>query len=348
MEHVHSNHKKLLDELEAIDKEIDSESIDKHQKLLLRIRDLTNLQSAQLVYANKEYQQAIEVITEKFIAIGTDMTTIANMCNEINLSQGSSEEFHLQQLIEKLQSSAGVLSKFLKANENFTSHIDSLTSQINMTGNSISKYSDSINKLKEVTTETIALLSQESFQNDEIKNTLKQVENLFNDVEKFEGIIRSGFLKIESSGNSLFADMGQIKYAKNEVLFSQAAASTNDIIYKLNQKNSVIKSLLDENFSISKTISKDVQSSIGKIRYYDFFEKVIIDIIGEFNHIYEMLRSRVEGGEAKSENLDSIKSIYTMASEHKIHDKVSRGDLDLFTQDVEGKKNEDDDNLELF
>lgn len=347
MEHVHSNHKKLLDELEAIDKEVDDNSLSKNQKLLLRIRDLANLQSAQLVYANKEYQQAIEIITNKFIAIGNDMTTISKMCNEINLSQGNSEELHLQQLVEKLQSSAGVLTKFLKANQNFTSHIDGLSSQINNTSKSISKYSDSIKKLKDVTSETIALLSSNTLSK-EVKGSIKQVEDLFSDVEKFEGIIRSGFSKIENSGNNIFPDISKtLNQSKNEGLFTQAASSMNEIIYKLNNKNSMIKSLLEDNFSISKTISIDVQDSIGKIRYYDFFEKVIIDIIGEFNHIYQMLRTEVEDEQVKSD-LEEIKSIYTMASEHKIHDKVSKGELDLFTEDDNKETVEDDDNLELF
>jgi hypothetical protein len=61
-----------------------------------------------------------------------------------------------------------------------------------------------------------------------------------------------------------------------------------------------------------------------------------------------MLRAELSETD-KAEDLDSIKNLYTMASEHKIHDKVSQteGDVNLFTDD-EAEPDDDDDNLELF
>jgi len=51
-----------------------------------------------------------------------------------------------------------------------------------------------------------------------------------------------------------------------------------------------------------------------------------------------------------SDEINSIKNLYTMASEHLIHDKVSHadGEVDLFEDDDKEVDNEDDDNLELF
>ncbi|MDD3688317.1 MAG: hypothetical protein PHE56_16355, partial [Bacteroidales bacterium] len=120
MEHVQATHKKLLDDLEATANEKSEEDLAKQQNLLIRIRDIANLQSAQLVYANKEYQQAVEVITDKFLAISSDMTTIASMCQGINASQDNSDELYLSSLIDKMQNSSIVLNKFVEASNTFT------------------------------------------------------------------------------------------------------------------------------------------------------------------------------------------------------------------------------------
>ena len=348
MEHVQATHKRLLGDLEntALD---GNEELGQDQKLLVRIRDIANLQSAQLVYANKEYQQAIEVITNKFIAISNDMTNIASMCKDINLSQANSDELYLQNLIDKMQSSSHVLNKFLEASQSFHEHIDELTSKIVGANDSVGKFSKSLKSLRGITGETIEALSGNEGESKELSETLKQVQNLYTDVEKFEGEIQQVFGKIAGIGSKLLPDIGKtLKGAISDGLFVQAATSMTNIINQLNQKHITIKALLDQNLATSKSVAVDVRESISKIRYYDFFEKVIVDIIAEFNHIYQMLRTELnEVG--KADDLEAIKTLYTMASEHKIHDKVSSadGDVDLFSDD-EAAADDDDDNLELF
>jgi hypothetical protein len=345
MEHVHTTHKKLLNELEQ-SANTDGDKND----LLVRIRDIANLQSAQLVYANKEYQKAIEVITEKFIAIGADLTTIASMCQDINSSQHNSDELHLHLLLEKLNDSTPVLDRFLLAGENFTSQIDNLNSEVSIATASTSKFNMSLNNLKTVTGSMINQFTSNSLDDDDITKTLLQIQGLYNDVEKFENVIQLAFKQIENTGNKLLPDIGHsLKKAKGDGLFGQASQLLSSITGQLNEKNNRIKDLLEDNLQTSKTVSLGVKDSISKVRYYDFFEKVIVNIIGEFNHIHQLLKDE-EGLESANE-LDNLKGIYTMASEHIIHDKVTQGDIEgdinLFSDETESV-NEDDDNLELF
>jgi hypothetical protein len=350
MEHVQATHKKLLDELEAIADEKDDKEKENHQKLLVRIRDIANLQSAQLVYANKEYQQAIEVITDKFLSISDDMTTISSMCKAINAAQDNSDELYLQSLIDKMQNSSNVLNRFLDASQSFTQQIDGLTSQIFRTGEGVGKFSKSLINLKNISAQTLEAFSSSYKEDKDLSNSLKQVESLYYDVERFEGIIQEGFGKIANIGSKLLPNIGEnLKGAQSNGIFMQAAKSMGEIINQLNQKYLRVKSLLDENLTASKNISADVKESINKVRYYDFFEKVIVDIIAEFNHIYQMLKTEISSDDSGTEDLDSIKKLYTMASEHKIHDKITHtdGEVDLFSDD-ENNFEEDDDNLELF
>lgn len=352
MEHVQAAHKKLLDDLEDIATEQqDEEGKAKQQKLLIRIRDIANLQSAQLVYANKEYQQAVEVITGKFLSISNDMTTIASMCQDINASQENSDEFYLQNLIDKMQNSSIVLNSFVEANNIFTQHIGTLNLQILQTSESITKFSKSLGNLKSVTGQTLKIFAENTQNDQKLAVSLKQVEGLYHDVVRFEGIIQQVFQSIVDAGGELLPDLRHnLLGTANEELFVQAAQSMNGIVNQLNQKHLAVKSLLDQNLIASKNISNDVRESINKIRYYDFFEKVIVDIIAEFNHIYQMLKSEMGLAESTgTADLDTIKDLYTMASERKIHDKVAQteGDVDLFGDDDE-QKSSDDDNFEFF
>jgi ABC-type transporter Mla subunit MlaD len=347
MEHVQAAHNNLLDDLVkcAIDAEQNNE--EKTKKLYSRIRDMANLQSAQLVFANKEYQKAIENITDKFVAISNDMSTIASMCHNINVSQDNSEELYLQNLLDKLNDSSSVLSRFFNASQSFANHIDILTTQISKTSSCINKFSSSIQNLKQITSDTISLFPSNQSVDDELIKSLQQVESLYKDIEKFEGVIRCVFTKIELIGSKLLPDIGDnLRVAQGSGVFSNAAQSMNDIIHDLNQKNINIKTMLDETLITSKTISSNVRESISKIRYYDFFEKVIVDIITEFNHIYQLLRADDCEEGSSSDGLNDVKRLYTMASEHKIHEAVTQGDVDLFSG--EDEQNPDDDNLELF
>lgn len=348
MEHVHATHKKLLAELDDTAKTKEKDSLDNTDILLLKIRDIANLQSAQLVYANKEYQSAIEVITDKFMNIGNNMTIIASMCHEIYLSQDNSNEFHMQGFITRLKSSASVLNRFLSATNDYTLHIDQLFAQVGHATKSVTVFSNSIVNLKDVFTSTHKAFSETDLNDKKLDESLKHIQNLYKDVEGFEEIIKDGFSKVELIANQFLPENSKtLAQAKITGMFAQSADSMNSIIEKLNDKNAKIDSLLSKSISISKTILKDINESIGKVKYYDFFEKVIVDIIGEFNHIHRLLKTEVNF--KNEEDLEDVRKSYTMASEHKIHNQVIKGldeegVVDLFDEDIDT----DDDNLELF
>ncbi|NJK98064.1 MAG: hypothetical protein HC905_26980 [Bacteroidales bacterium] len=75
---------------------------------------------------------------------------------------------------------------------------------------------------------------------------------------------------------------------------------------------------------MSRQVSNDIKSSLEQIKYYEFFDKTIEEIIGQLNEINIKLQN-VENldDEHKHFNLDHIKSKYTMQSEHVIHESIS-------------------------
>ncbi len=348
MEHIQTTHKNVIADLESTDDETSGEG---KNKLLMRIRDIANLQSAQLVHANKEYQKAIEVITQKFLDIGQDMGNIATLCHDLNASGENSDELHLNGLLEKLNDSANVLTLFVEAGDSFTRHLDILAESIAQANETISNFARALKDLKQITTETINLYTEANTFDSQLQKSLEQVRDLSLDIERFESTIQEVFLSVKNIESNINQDIDRhIRTPQKVGTIIQAADRLNEIITRLNTQNQSIAKLLDENLEISQGVFIDVRDSIKKIRYYDFFEKVIVDIIGEFNSISQKLKQEFGGDQGQSnQEIDSIKNLYTMASEHRIHDKVvsNQGEVDLF-DDEKQTIEDDDDNLELF
>jgi hypothetical protein len=350
MEHIHDTQKNLLEELKKI-VAIDQQNTIESESLVIRICDIAGLQSAQLIRANKEYQQAIEKITQRFLALGDDMSTIATMCKSFSVSNDNSEEMQLQRALVKLETSAEVLTNFLQAGTDFTSSLKLLIETIGTTSQGVSGLKASIQKLKIATSDTVKSISTAETGDDSLKQSLSQFQLLFEDIEKFEHTIQSVFNRIQAIGTKLAENVGEYNSTLHQKgALAQVSVRMNAIILTLDKKNSRNQFLLEENLRISQAISHDVRESVKKVKYYDFFEKVIVDIISELNQVHQKLKTEHDAlDENRSANLDSIKRRYTMASEHEIHDKLvsPEGDIDLFGEE-EPKQEADDDNVEFF
>ena len=172
MEHVQKTQKNVLNELKYA---TDGNGL---EEFLVKTRDIANLQSAQLIHANKEYQQAIEIITEKFIAIGDDMATISGLCKDISASQKDSNELDLQGLLDKFKDSANVLNHYVKAGDSFTNHIDSMSVSINKASGTITGFADVIKSLKQITSDTIKYFSSVKTGDKHIEKSLFQLAPL--------------------------------------------------------------------------------------------------------------------------------------------------------------------------
>jgi uncharacterized protein YoxC len=187
---------------------------------------------------------------------------------------------------------------------------------------------------------------------DHLRETLDQVKAVHSDIEKFENAIQAVFQKVVRNGEALTQSIGEHGMRQeNGSVYAQSAESINQILSELNAKSEHINKILHENLEISSTISEDVKDSIKKIRYYDFFETVIIDIILELNEIYRKFRGELSSDPDATDDLNSLKTMYTMASEHQIHDKILSGEEadKLFSgESIDSIGKKDSDEVELF
>lgn len=349
IEHIQETHKGILDELERFGETIDRSDTEKQTKLLLKIRDIAGLQAAILVKANKEYQLAIEKITDEFLAIGNDMTGISVLCKDISKTNENSEEFHLSDMLHKLQDSAVILTNFIEAGSEYTVTIEKIGVSINNTIKGISTYSELNKKLKSITASISLNIPNDINSND----ILTQFLNVNEDIQKFEEVIIENFKKVVKCEENLSIELCNFcNQTKNQKYFGQAVENMNVILNQLKERSDRINLLLNENLDLSKSISTGVKESIKNIRYYDLFEKNIVDIIIELNKIYKKIKGEYQDENERAENLKTVKDLYTMESEFIIHNKVvdTNEEIDLFTKDDITKdiENTNSDEVELF
>ena len=110
-------------------------------------------------------------------------------------------------------------------------------------------------------------------------------------------------------------------------------------------------SLLAEIEARSLRVETDTKNALREIRYYDFFEEAIEEIVDILNRIAARVREVVHVEE--SADLESVRQRYTMASERRVHEAHTmgaQGDVDLFGEEMPevATASEDDDGLELF
>jgi hypothetical protein len=348
IEHIQSTHKDIIKELDSI--EDDGANVHNQAKMFLKIRDIAGLQAAQLLHANKEYQNAIESITGRFVEIGDDLLMISTLCYELSIFSDGSDRTHFLEVRKNLEDATRLFEEFTSANEILKKQLSRLHEVIHDLAQKIaiiSGYNSILNSASE------KVLSDSSA-SEEVK-TYEQVRILQTDIAS--AMKQSQELIGEIAGHSKqMEDFSGINSHTNQDFNTLNEFNKNlpSILQSLSNNNEKIQGYLNDNTSLSSAISSDIKASIEGVKYYDFFEKSIDEIIIQLSTINKRLTTNDDSGLTKEESLEHIKQKYTMESEHIIHEQLIKQDeqgTDIFeigSMPAEDKKSEDDDNLELF
>jgi len=346
IEHIRITQKNILEELERFGESVEITDTENRTRLYLKIRDIAGLQAAILVRANKEYQLAIEKITQEFLAIGEDMNSISSMCRGLNKSNENSEEIHYTEMTQKLENAALILTNFIEAGNEYMVQIDNLGLKVNSAKQGILNIKSVSEKLEAITSKLVKHFTNQGIDDTRFNEIFTQVKSINGDIQAFEVTIQDVFHKVLRSENELSSEVIRSKnsFGQRE-FFTQAAEKMNVILNQLNAKSDRINLLLNETISLSFDISQGVKVSIEQIRYYDLFDKTIVDIINELNEIYQKLKGEITGDQINEENLEGVKNLYTMESEH------SKGKINPFRDNKkpdERDSSKDSDEVELF
>ena len=334
MEHIQASHRGLMQELNTI--ALDQET-DNRAAVYGKIKDIAALQAAQLIHANKEYQGAIESITENFRTIGDTLTTISSMCHDFTLDSSDNEDIHYVLLTKKLEKTSSVIQESIMFSERLVGEVKTLESLVVELLSIISILPDRIQILRKKLLEN----GQDADCN---QKTTKQINDLIAGIDSYNQNVVTSHANLSAKLLQLDQLLSRSQLSRSiDGTFLQLASDLQNIVERLKHKSNEVYNLLERNQKLGSDVKRDINNAIQGVRYYDFFEAVIIEIIGELNEISRRVATSREASDYTAEHLLNAKKLYTMASEHAIHDKIVNKD----TSNIEPEKGKDSDDSEV-
>jgi hypothetical protein len=342
MDNFQETYKGLIQELNLLDEnQNDKIILFKQAKYASQIPYIAELQIAQLIQTNKEYQSAIQIITNQFHEIGEDMKIIAEMCSQISSYTSTSGETHFNDILSKLKDTTDIIQQFSDANDDFKNSIQTINQSINSIVDNFDHILELDTRLQKLALETI-ITSEEERNGDEIFKISGQLKSLSKDLRLNINQCQYLFDQAINLGKELKIKLPKDYNLKDQqVNFSQ---NMNKILSSIENENKKVLDLLKENETISNAVSEKIKKSVEEVKYYDFFEKNIEEIILELNDTYQKLSNKYDDIKQaqKAHKLEDIERIYTTKSERDIHHNLT------IEEENQEEDKEDDDNIEFF
>lgn len=336
MEHIQASHRALMHDLNLICNDNKEENRD---LVYGKIKDIAALQAAQLIHANKEFQGAVESITDNFMTISDTLTDISTMCRNFTLEKSDNEDNHYLLLTKKLERTSIVIQESISFSEQLVAQVRTLESFIVNLLSVISELPNRIQILR-------CRLVENEKEVESNQNTVKQIRNLISGIDSYTQNVVTSHANISVNLVQLnnVISKGQVGRSIDGV-YLQLASDLQQIVERLKLKSKEVYGLLEQNQKLGNEVKNDIKKSIETVKYYDFFETVIIEIIRELDEISEKVATSRAVSESTSDHLAKAKKLYTMASEHAIHDQIVNNNLDDSAPD---KKDEEDSEIEFF
>ncbi|MBN2612863.1 MAG: hypothetical protein JXB00_15005 [Bacteroidales bacterium] len=350
IEHIHQTHQEILEKLSGLmENESHPDFILSKAKLLIQIRDITGLQAAQLIHANSEYQNAIEVITSRFIGLGEILHDIVAICTQFCVAEKSEKE-HINHPEKIAEESSSLLKSLELFNDTFLEKPESVNKSIhrfsekytNLKNTGI-QFNQLVNKVMQNASHANAgILGQMNEISAEFLKTLNQVAAYIAKTTEYS----------DKLGKIIDEDLAGEALEKEVISQCRRLISITD---EFNRKKSTIFNKLNSQFN-QFLVSGDIKESIESIKYYELFEKEIETIILNLDNISKKLHIEEEFlNNDDDETLESLKKRYTVKSEFIVHERISneaqKGKTELFDKDqriIPDETDEEDENLELF
>jgi len=345
MEHVQNTHKEIIEELNAFDFNDNSASLAEHTSKFLQIRDIAGVQVAQLIHTNQEYQDAIEKITVNFLEIGDDMKAVSEMCNDFSGQKPGRGGSHFREIETNLEVSVELINKFGSDGELFSNKVKTVVGSVSDLKIDLSGILEQFEDIKKGLTEIFDILKPKEKKLPEIYKLGKQLSDISKSIREELKSVNKHFTSAEDETvvlETLVENNFESKFKSNLQKFSESIFS---VVKILNSDNSQVEEILRINGEYGGQLAVDIQTSIEKVKYYDFFEQVIEEIILELNNIYLTIKSDSSAGvDEGAYDLESLKKRYTMASQRTIHGRV----LNEIEEENVLTDEEEEDDIEFF
>jgi len=331
IEHVQVSHKEILSNLAT-------ENNNEQQSYLSQIGELVNIQSALLVRANKEYQRAIEQIIEKFKTIGSIAQTILQQCKDLKKIQEITAEQSFTGVAQKLTNTTLPVSKFLSLLARVNNLLQSIEHNVSQMVE-ISVVDDEANRFGELLLKRI--------KQPELKlqpGLIQQIESVTYDIIASRYQIGTLYLQLESKIAEIDRLSSLISQNTKSQEWETIPAILKEIAGNLLQCDEKVGVLLKGKLDASNELGDIISKAVGQVKYYEVFELKILEVIKLLNHIYATLSGKEES-QFDKDDLEFMRKLYTMESEHKIHNLVVKGNTGI---DDLPETDQDESSIEFF
>jgi hypothetical protein len=308
------------------------------------LRDIAGLQAAQLMHTNKEYQSAIQRISDRFLEIGENMTLVSKECAEYTSFDSEKQKIFFNSLKNNLSQARDQIRLFCEFNANFRRNVDEIIGLIDQINERYSNIKPLIDELED----RLKKRAEEENSRQTGGNMVAQMVQVGEDLKGNKEIIQDIFKDFEQHRNDLNKNVIKKISREEEDRCNELPHKIDNYLNRLNEMEEELVGKLKKNNELSDKIFREIQNSVNGIQYYEYFEQVIGEIIEELNTLNFNLKVNSEDEiDDKSENLKRLKEYYTMNTEFVIHDQITSGE-EQQEEDLEVGEEEEGGDLELF
>lgn len=327
IQHILSSHLDIIEKTSTYE-QLSGDEID---EILKKIKFMTLLQASQLIQVNKDYQDSIKVIVEKFESLSSNIQGLVELSDLLKSKNHLNESFWIDivppvsSFIQIINLSINSLGRFKEASLLLAQDIETikgLSIIVRSIKSQVEKLYDTFYQEKDAT----------GNENELLKILLKDINTEVAEI----GIIVSD---INDNTTQTVSSILQIKKLErlNNCMFN-VYSTLNKQLNSIELFNQKMKQNLCENSDKGVEIAQDLKNSIHEIKYYTQFEKTAETIIYELEHLKsEILFDEADFSEI---NTESFKKLYTVKAEHDV--------LNNLVNKTDKPSEEDEGEIEFF
>lgn len=339
MEHIQQAHIKLLENLRQTDV---LATEDAWTSVLVQVRDISALQAAQLLATNKEYQAAIEAIAFHFRSIAKEMSAVASICRNTMSEDEHIRRTAISDLADRFKRTDSLLARVLDVFPECTREVLFIRDGANTLQKRIDEHLQTFNTLSRRVDELLAPFRD--VKEAHFEHYLSQINEMLDTMHHNMETVRVHNQVIVNAveGLGLYAQkLGESDLLWNyvQVNVRRSHALSEHLLSTEKESNSLLLNIE----KTSRSICEETQSALAAVRYYDFFENVIAEIVKGLSAMSSRICANVDL--SVHSDMTEVRDLYTMESERKVHDQFTGN-----TSEAAGEEPavEDDDDLELF
>lgn len=355
MDHIQQTHQLIIKGLNDKESDLHKTNYEKNP-FFLQIPQITEIQVAQLLHTNKEYQDAIEQISNKMVEIGQDMSTIARISGDLDVFQNDGKKVNRDSIYTSFQELMSSNKTCLKKYKDHSDDISLVYKIVNELFDKFKELEAIENSIEQSIIDKISfgnfLVSEEP----ETANKAQQIIKLYADNHFEKNKIRSLFVNTRDQLKDFFQESTHYIYELKgiERINSVMTSAYNDFDVVKENLNFVEKAQ-SEIVDKSKEIESSGNEVVENVKYYDFFEKTIESLITQFDEINQLIKVNQSMDEQEKEKgLKQIEDYYTMKSERMIHNTTlfkngkHNKEANVFDMEEESDNKNEGNDVEFF